>query len=247
MKRIAAILLSFTVLLVHPAATALGQEPDIAIPVGAVAADSELRTAVGGNAGAARAAASQAADSQAADSQAADGQAADGQAGEERIGDTQAVEVPSADTRSAQAPSSDSQPAEAPSADTQAAVQIAAPSAVLMEASTGQIIYEKGADEKRSPASVTKVMTLILIFDALQSGKINLTDEVVTSAHAKSMGGSQVFLEEGEKQTVETLIKCIVIASGNDASVAMAEYIGGTEEEFVRMMNERATHHCLKQ
>lgn len=88
MKRIAAILLSFTVLLVHPAATALGQEPDIAIPVGAVAADSELRTAVGGNAGAARAAASQAADSQAADSQAADGQAADGQAGEERIGDT---------------------------------------------------------------------------------------------------------------------------------------------------------------
>ena len=230
MKRIAAILLSFTVLLVHPAATALGQEPDIAIPVGAVAADSELRTAVGGNAGAARAAASQA----------ADGQAVDGQAGEERIGDTQAVEVPSADTRSAQAPSSDSQPAEAPSADTQAAVQIAAPSAVLMEASTGQIIYEKGADEKRSPASVTKVMTLILIFDALQSGKINLTDEVVTSAHAKSMGGSQVFLEEGEKQTVETLIKCIVIASGNDASVAMAEYIGGTEEEFVRMMNERA-------
>ena len=245
MKRIAAILLSFTVLLVHPAATALGQEPDIAIPVGAVAADSELRTAVGGNAGAARAAASQAADSQAVDSQAvdsqaADSQAADGQAGEERIGDTQAVEVPSADTQSAQAPSSDSQPAEAPSADTQAAVQIAAPSAVLMEASTGQIIYEKGADEKRSPASVTKVMTLILIFDALQSGKINLTDEVVTSAHAKSMGGSQVFLEEGEKQTVETLIKCIVIASGNDASVAMAEYIGGTEEEFVRMMNERA-------
>ena len=109
-----------------------------------------------------------------------------------------------------------------------------------MEASTGQVIYEKGADEKRSPASVTKVMTLILIFDALQSGKIQLTDEVVTSAHAKSMGGSQVFLEEGEKQTVETLIKCIVIASGNDASVAMAEYIAGSEDEFVRMMNERA-------
>ena len=221
MKRIAAILLSFTVLLVHPAATALGQEPDIAIPVGAVAADSELRTAVGGNAGAARAAASQA----------ADGQAVDGQAGEERIGDTQAVEVPSADTQSAQAPSSDSQPAEAPSADTQAAVQIAAPSAVLMEASTGQIIYEKGADEKRSPASVTKVMTLILIFDALQSGKINLTDEVVTSAHAKSMGGSQVFLEEGEKQTVETLIKCIVIASGNDgmANTHFVDCCGLTE------------------
>ena len=122
----------------------------------------------------------------------------------------------------------------------QAAIQISAPSAVLMEASTGQVIYEKGADEKRSPASVTKVMTLILIFDALEAGKIQLTDEVVTSANAKSMGGSQVFLEEGEVQTVETLIKCIVIASGNDASVAMAEYIAGTEEAFVQQMNERA-------
>ena len=121
-----------------------------------------------------------------------------------------------------------------------AALQVSAPSAVLMEASTGQVIYEKGADEKRSPASVTKVMTLILIFDALAEGKIALTDEVVTSAYAKSMGGSQVFLEEGEVQTVETLIKCIVVASGNDASVAMAEYIAGSESEFVRMMNERA-------
>lgn len=118
--------------------------------------------------------------------------------------------------------------------------EISAPSALLMEASTGTVIYEKNADEPRNPASVTKIMTLILIFDALQSGKIKLTDEVVTSAHAKSMGGSQVFLEEGEIQTVETLIKCIVIASGNDASVAMAEYIGGDEGTFVRMMNERA-------
>ena len=125
-------------------------------------------------------------------------------------------------------------------AASQTAIQISAPSAVLMEASTGQIIYEKGADDKRSPASVTKVMTLILIFDALAEGKIHLSDEVVTSAHAKSMGGSQVFLEEGETQTVETLIKCIVIASGNDASVAMAEYISGTEEAFVQQMNERA-------
>ena len=115
-----------------------------------------------------------------------------------------------------------------------------APSALLMEASTGQVIYEKDADTKRSPASITKIMTLILIFDALDSGKIKMTDEVVTSAHAKSMGGSQVFLEEGETQTVETMIKCIVVASGNDASVAMAEYIAGTEEEFVKMMNERA-------
>lgn len=120
------------------------------------------------------------------------------------------------------------------------ALTLQTPSAVLMEASTGQVIFEKGADEKRALASVTKVMTLLLIFDAIADGKIALTDEVATSAHAKSMGGSQVFLEEGEKQTVETLIKCIVIASGNDAAVTMAEYIGGTEEAFVAMMNARA-------
>lgn len=118
--------------------------------------------------------------------------------------------------------------------------EIAAPSAVLMEASTGQVVYEKNPDQQRSPASITKIMTLILIFDALESGKISMTDEVVTSAYAKSMGGSQVFLEEGETQTVETLIKCIVIASGNDASVAMAEYIAGDEKTFVDMMNLRA-------
>lgn len=118
--------------------------------------------------------------------------------------------------------------------------EISSPSAVLMEASTGQVIYEKNADEPRSPASITKIMTLILIFDALESGKIKMSDQVVTSAYAKSMGGSQVFLEEGEVQTVETLIKCIVVASGNDASVAMAEYIAGDEAGFVDKMNERA-------
>ncbi|GLB30432.1 D-alanyl-D-alanine carboxypeptidase DacF [Lacrimispora amygdalina] len=129
---------------------------------------------------------------------------------------------------------------EAQAVNTEGGPALQSPSAILMEASTGQVIYEKDADEKRSPASITKIMTLILIFDALESGKIKMTDEVVTSAHAKSMGGSQVFLEEGEVQTVETLIKCIVVASGNDASVAMAEYIAGTEDEFVKMMNERA-------
>lgn len=118
--------------------------------------------------------------------------------------------------------------------------EVGAPSACLMEAGTGTVLYEKNADEPRNPASVTKIMTLILIFDALDRGKIRLSDEVVTSAHAKSMGGSQVFLEEGEIQTVETLIKCIVIASGNDASVAMAEYVAGDEGAFVGMMNERA-------
>ena len=118
--------------------------------------------------------------------------------------------------------------------------EVSAPSALLMEAKTGTVIYEKNADEPRNPASVTKIMTLILIFDALASGQIRLEDQVVTSAYAKSMGGSQVFLEEGEVQSVETLIKCIVIASGNDASVAMAEYVSGDEGTFVRKMNERA-------
>ena len=118
--------------------------------------------------------------------------------------------------------------------------EVAAPSVCLMEASTGQVIYEKNADEKRSPASITKIMSLILIFDALEQGKIKMDDLVVTSAYAKSMGGSQVFLEEGETQTVETLIKCIVVASGNDATVTMAEYIAGSEDAFVQMMNDRA-------
>ena len=95
--------------------------------------------------------------------------------------------------------------------------QISAPSAILMEAATGQIIYEKNPDEKLPPASVTKVMTLLLIFDALDSGQIKLGDEVTTSEYAASMGGSQVFLEPGETQTVDTLIKCISVASANDA------------------------------
>ncbi len=117
---------------------------------------------------------------------------------------------------------------------------LTAPSAVLMEAETGTILYAKDENTSRNPASITKIMTLILIFDALADGKIQLSDDVTTSAHAKSMGGSQVFLEEGEIQSVETMIKCIVVASGNDASVAMAEHIAGTETEFVRQMNARA-------
>ena len=122
-----------------------------------------------------------------------------------------------------------------------AAAEITAPSAILLEASTGQVIYEKNATERRSPASITKIMTLLLIFEALSEGKVSLQDEVVTSAHAKSMGGSQVFLEEGETQTLETMIKCIVIASGNDASVAVAEHIAGSEADFVEKMNAKAT------
>lgn len=129
---------------------------------------------------------------------------------------------------------------------TESADLIQAPSGVLMEAQTGTVIYQKDLDTRRSPASITKIMTLILIFDALEKGNLKLDDIVTTSAYAKSMGGSQVFLEEGETQTVETLIKCIVIASGNDASVAMAEHICGSEQEFVHHMNERATELGMK-
>lgn len=97
---------------------------------------------------------------------------------------------------------------------------VSAPSAILMESSTGQVIYDKDADTQRPPASVTKVMTLLLIFDALEDGKIKLEDQVTTSEYAASMGGSQVFLEPGEVQTVDTLIKCISVASANDACAA---------------------------
>lgn len=119
-------------------------------------------------------------------------------------------------------------------------VTVTAPSVLLMEASSGNVLYEKDADTKRPPASVTKVMTILLIYDALATGKIQKEDVVITSEYAASMGGSQVFLEAGEEQTVDTLLKCIVVSSANDACVAMAEYIAGTEEAFVQQMNERA-------
>lgn len=129
----------------------------------------------------------------------------------------------------------------------EAALEIEAPHAILMEASTGTVLYEKEADTAVHPASVTKVMTMLLIMEALDQGKITLQEEVVTSAHARSMGGSQVFLEEGEKQTVETMLKCIVIASGNDAAVAMAEHVSGSETAFVQKMNERAAQLGMEQ
>lgn len=121
-----------------------------------------------------------------------------------------------------------------------AALNVSAPSVLLMEASTGTVIYEKNAHEVLHPASITKIMTLILIFDAISSGQISLTDTVTVSEYAASMGGSQVFLEPGETQTVDTMLKCISVASANDACVAMAELIAGSESEFVRQMNERA-------
>jgi D-alanyl-D-alanine carboxypeptidase (penicillin-binding protein 5/6) len=119
-------------------------------------------------------------------------------------------------------------------------LELQTPHALVMEVSTGTVLYEKDADTQIHPASVTKIMTVLLTFEALEEGKLTLDQEVTTSAHAKSMGGSQVFLEEGEVQSVETLLKCILIASGNDAAVAIAEQIAGSEEAFVAKMNEKA-------
>ncbi len=118
--------------------------------------------------------------------------------------------------------------------------EVETPSYIVMEATTGQVICEKNATEKLSPASITKIMTLLIVFDYMESGRIKPESEIITSAYAKSMGGSQVFLEEGEIQTLDTMIKCIAVASGNDASVAVAEYIAGSETEFIKLMNERA-------
>lgn len=121
-----------------------------------------------------------------------------------------------------------------------APIEVDARSAVLMEQSTGKILYQKNADEALPPASVTKIMTLLIIYDSVASGKIKWSDNVSVSEHAASMGGSQIFLEPGETQSVETLTKSIAIASANDAAVAMAEFIGGSEDGFVALMNERA-------
>ena len=122
----------------------------------------------------------------------------------------------------------------------EASIGIEAPHAVLMETTTGSVLYEKDAHVAVPPASVTKIMTMLLIFEALEAQKIKLEDTVVISEKAASMGGSQVFLEPNEQQTVDALLKCIAIASANDACVAMAEYVAGSEEAFVIQMNKRA-------
>ncbi|MFA9556067.1 D-alanyl-D-alanine carboxypeptidase family protein [Evansella sp. AB-rgal1] len=114
-----------------------------------------------------------------------------------------------------------------------------ATSAILIERDTGEVLYEKNSKEKLPPASMTKVMTMLLIMEAIDSGKIKWDDKVRTSERAASMGGSQIFLEPGEEMTVEEMMKGIAIASGNDASVAMAEHLAGSEEQFVNMMNEK--------
>ncbi len=118
--------------------------------------------------------------------------------------------------------------------------KLTAKSAVVMEAESKSLIYEKSKDKELPPASVTKVMSLLLIFEELEKGHLKLNDPVTVSQHAASMGGSQVFLEPSEVQDVETLIKCVVISSANDAVVALAEHAAGSEEAFVKRMNEKA-------
>ena len=117
---------------------------------------------------------------------------------------------------------------------------ISAKAAVLIDNNSGQIMYEKAKDIELAPASLTKIMTMLLIYDAIEQGKISVEDEVTVSEYAAGMGGNEVYFEAGEIQTVSTMIKCIAIASANDASVAMAEKIADSEENFVKMMNERA-------
>ena len=113
-------------------------------------------------------------------------------------------------------------------------------SAVLMEKETGTLLYEQNAHEKLEPASVTKIMTLLLVMEAVDSGQIALDDTVAVSAYAAGMGGSQVYLKEGEQMTVSELIKCVTVVSGNDCAVALAEHLSGSEAAFVARMNQRA-------
>lgn len=124
--------------------------------------------------------------------------------------------------------------------ESKASMALEAKSVILMEPSTGKILFEQNPDEKLPIASVTKVMTMLLIYEALEEGKISMTDTVTVSEYAAGMGGSQIFLEPMEQQSVEDLVKSIVIASANDAAVAMGEFIGGSVESFVNDMNEKA-------
>ncbi len=134
-------------------------------------------------------------------------------------------------------------------ADSQNAINefdVEAKSAILMEANTGKILYAKNETTEASPASVTKIMTLLIVMESINDGRISIEDKICISSYAASMGGSQVFLEEGEEMGVEELIKCTVIASANDAAVALAEHIGGSEKNFVNMMNKRASELNMK-
>ncbi len=125
--------------------------------------------------------------------------------------------------------------------------EISAPSAVLMDAQSGELLYGKNAHEVRPCASITKVMTLLLVMEAIDSGKIKLTDTVTASQHASSMGGSDIWLEPGETMTVDEMIKATIVASANDAAVALAEHICGSEDEFVSQMNDKAKQLGMKE
>ena len=120
------------------------------------------------------------------------------------------------------------------------AQSVKAPCAILIEPTTGTVIFEKNADERIAPASVTKIMSLLLIMEAIERGEIQLNDQVAASEHAVSMGGSQIWLEVGEVMSVNDLLKAVAVGSANDATVALAEFLAGSEDAFVRMMNERA-------
>ena len=120
------------------------------------------------------------------------------------------------------------------------ALQLKSKSAVLMDAGTGTVLYEKNSHEAMPPASVTKVMTMLLIVEDIESGKLKLDDAVTASARAASFGGSCVYLEEGEQMSVDDMLKCIAVVSANDCAIAMAEHISGTEQLFVERMNRRA-------
>ncbi len=119
-------------------------------------------------------------------------------------------------------------------------LDIKAPTAILMDASTGKVLFEKNPHQKMEPASITKIMTLVVVFESLDLGEVKLSDIIKISDRAWGTGGSQVFLGLGEEQTLETLLKCIVVASANDASVAVAEHVGGSVEGFVKLMNNKA-------
>lgn len=137
-------------------------------------------------------------------------------------------------------------PAHAAETVPQDAVDVSAPSAILMEKSTGDVIYEKSAHERMPPASVTKVMTMLLIVEAIERGELSLEDTVTASERAASFGGSCIFLEEGEQMSVDEMLKCIAVVSANDCAVAMAEHMCGSEPAFVKRMNERASQLGLK-
>lgn len=119
-------------------------------------------------------------------------------------------------------------------------ITLTSPSAILCEASTGQVIFEKNADERRPVASVNKVMTILLTLEAVDEGRVSLEDQVTVSPRAASMGGSQAFLDAGERYKLSELLKTVIVASANDSAVALAEHLAGTEESFVRLMNTRA-------